>query len=45
LVLMHLILLARFVAQISTSFSILVPHMSVLSHNFHCIYSCYLSLN
>jgi hypothetical protein len=33
-VLMHLVLLAGFVAQISTSFSILVPRMCVLYHNF-----------
>jgi hypothetical protein len=34
LVLMRLVLLARIVAQISTSFSILVPRMCVLYHNF-----------
>jgi hypothetical protein len=42
---MHLVLLARFVAQISTSFSILVPRMCVLYHNSYCIFSCYLPLN
>jgi hypothetical protein len=31
-----------FVAQISTSFSILVPHMCVLYHSFYCIFSRYL---
>jgi hypothetical protein len=36
---------ASFVAQISTSFSILVPRMWVLHHNFYCIFSCYLPLN
>jgi hypothetical protein len=42
LVLMHLDLLARFVAQISTLSSILVPRMCVFYHNFYCIFSCYL---
>jgi hypothetical protein len=36
LVLMHFLLLVRFVAQISTSFSILVPSMCVHYHNFYC---------
>jgi hypothetical protein len=45
LVLMHLVLLARFVAQISTFLSILVPRMCVLYHNFYCIFSCYLPPN
>jgi hypothetical protein len=45
LALIHLVLLARFVAQISTSFSVLVPRMCVLYHNFYCIFSCYFSLN
>jgi hypothetical protein len=44
-VLMHLVLLARFVAQISTFFSIPVPRMWVLHHNFYCVISCYLPLN
>jgi hypothetical protein len=45
LVLIHFVLLARFVAQISTSFSILVPCMWVLYHNFYCIFSGYLPPN
>jgi hypothetical protein len=42
-VLMHLVLLVMFVAQISTSFSIPVPRMCVLYRNFYCVFSCYLS--
>jgi hypothetical protein len=38
-------LLARFVAQISTCLSILVPRMCVIYHNFYCIFSCYLTPN
>jgi hypothetical protein len=38
LMLMHFVLLVRFVAQISTSFSILVPRMCVLYRNFYCIF-------
>jgi Na+/alanine symporter len=34
LVVMNLVMLAGFIAQISTSFSILVPRMCVLYHNF-----------
>jgi hypothetical protein len=43
--LMHLLLLARFIALMSTSFSVLVPCMCVLHHNFYCIFSCYLPPN
>jgi hypothetical protein len=32
-------------AQISTSFSIPVPRMRVLYHNFYCVFSCYLPPN
>jgi hypothetical protein len=32
-------------AQISNSFSIPVPRMCMLYHNFYCIFSCYLPLN
>jgi hypothetical protein len=42
LVLMPLILLATFLAQISVSFCILVPHMCVIYYSFYCIFSCYL---
>jgi hypothetical protein len=45
LVLMHFVLFDRFVAQMSSSFSILVPRMCVLYHNFYCIFSCYLPPN
>jgi hypothetical protein len=45
-VLMHLVLLVRFVAQISTSFSSQVPRMCVLYHNFYVLYiSSYLPPN
>jgi hypothetical protein len=39
LVLMHLILVVTFLAQISTSFSILVPRKRMLYHNVYC--SCF----
>jgi hypothetical protein len=42
---MHLVLLVMLVAQISTSFSIPVPCMSMLYHNFYCIFSFYFLLN
>jgi hypothetical protein len=42
LVLMYLVLLAGLVAEISTSFYILVPRMCVLCHNFLVI--CRISL-
>jgi hypothetical protein len=45
LVLIHLVSLARFVAQISTSLSILVTRMCVLHHYFYCIFSDYLPPN
>jgi hypothetical protein len=45
LVLMHLVLSARFVAEISTSFSVLVPRLCVFYHNFYCIFSRYIQLN
>jgi hypothetical protein len=45
LVLMHLVLLVRFLAQISNSFFILVVRMCVLYHNFYCIFPCYLPPN
>jgi hypothetical protein len=48
LVFIHLVLLARFVAQISTSVStsfFLIPRMCALYHNFYCIFSGYLPLN
>jgi hypothetical protein len=45
LVLIQSVLLAMFVAQISTSFSILVPRMCVLYRNFYCIFSGYLPPN
>jgi hypothetical protein len=45
LVLMHLVLLAMFVALISISFSLLVPHMSMLCNNFYCMFSCYILMN
>jgi hypothetical protein len=38
LVLLHLALLGMFVAQISTSFSIPVPRMFLLYHNFYCVF-------
>jgi hypothetical protein len=41
----HLIVLARFVAQIFTSFSLLLPRMCVLYYNFYCIFSWYIPLN
>jgi hypothetical protein len=44
-VLMHLVLLVMFVAQISAAFSIPVPRMWVLHHNFDYVISCYLPLN
>jgi hypothetical protein len=45
LVLMNFVLSVMFVAQISTSFSIPVPRMWVLYHNFYCIFACYLLPN
>jgi hypothetical protein len=45
LVLMHLVLLVMFVAQVPTSLSILVPRMCVFYRNFYCIFSCYLTPN
>jgi hypothetical protein len=45
LVLIHVVLLARFVAQISISSFILVLRMCVLYHNLYCIFSCYLRPN
>jgi hypothetical protein len=44
LVLMHLVLLARFVIQISTSLSVLVPRIRVLYRDFYWIFSCYLDV-
>jgi hypothetical protein len=35
-------LLAKFVAQISTSLSILVTQICMLYHNCYCIFHCYL---
>jgi hypothetical protein len=46
LVLIRLVLLARFVIQISISFSMPVPRMCVLYHYFCCIFmviSCQIS--
>jgi hypothetical protein len=45
MVLLHLVLLVMFVAQIYTSFSIPVPRMCVLYHNFYWVFSCYLPPN
>jgi hypothetical protein len=45
LVLMHRVLLAKLLTQISTSFVILVPRMCLLYHNFYCTFSCYLLPN
>jgi hypothetical protein len=45
LILMHLVLLVMFVAQISTSFSIPVPGMFVFYHNFYCRLSYFLPQN
>jgi Na+/alanine symporter len=45
LVLMQLGLLVMFAAQVSTFFSVLVPRMCVLYHNFYCRLSCYLPHN
>jgi hypothetical protein len=43
--LMQLGLLVVLIAQISTSFSVTVPRMWVLHHNFYCVISCYHTLN
>jgi hypothetical protein len=45
LVLMYLVLLLKLVAQISTSFPILVRRLSVLYHNFYSIFSFYILAN
>jgi hypothetical protein len=45
LVLIHLVLLVMFVAQISTSFAIQLPRMCVLYYNFYCVFSFYLPPN
>jgi hypothetical protein len=45
LVFIHFVSLARFVAQICTSFSILVSRMRMLYHYFYCIFSGYLPPN
>jgi hypothetical protein len=37
MMLLHLVLLVTFVAKISTSFSIPVPRMCVLYHNFYYV--------
>jgi hypothetical protein len=44
-VLVHSVLLVMFVAKISTAFSIPVPRMWMLDHNFYCVISRYLPLN
>jgi hypothetical protein len=43
LVLMHLVLSARFITWISASLSVIVLRMCMLYHNFYCIFSCYLA--